>query len=51
MDLDASAENWWELIYDASELDEHKINEVIVKYYSFQGIPLFHLQNEFQVHY
>ena len=27
MDLDDSAENWWELIYDASELDEHKINE------------------------
>ena len=27
MDLDDSAETWWELIYDASELDEHKINE------------------------
>ena len=27
MDLDDSAENWWELIYDASELNEHKINE------------------------
>ena len=27
MDLDDSAENWWELIDDASELDEHKINE------------------------
>ena len=27
MDLDDSAETWWELICDASELDEHKINE------------------------
>ena len=27
MDLDDSAENWWELIDDAAELDEHKINE------------------------
>ncbi len=27
MDLDDLAENWWELIHDASELDEHKINE------------------------
>jgi len=27
MDLDDSAKTWWELIYDASELDEHKINE------------------------
>ena len=27
MDLDDSAENWWKLIYDASELDENKINE------------------------
>ena len=27
MNLDGSAETWWELIYDASELDEHKINE------------------------
>ena len=27
MDLDDSAENWWELIYDASELDEHEIKE------------------------
>ena len=24
MDLDDSAETWWELIYNASELDEHK---------------------------
>jgi len=27
MDLDDSAKTWWELIYDASEIDEHKINE------------------------
>ena len=26
MDLDDSAKTWWELIYDASEIDEHKIN-------------------------
>ena len=27
MDLDDSAKTWWELIYGASEIDEHKINE------------------------
>ncbi len=27
MDLDDSAKTWYELIYDASEIDEHKINE------------------------
>ena len=27
MNLDDSAETWWELIYDTFELDEHKINE------------------------
>ena len=27
MDLDDSARTWYELIYDASEIDEHKINE------------------------
>ena len=27
MDLDDSAKTWCELIYDASEIDEHKINE------------------------
>ena len=27
MDLDDSARTWWELIYDASEIDEHKINK------------------------
>ena len=27
MDLDDSADTWWELIYDGSELSEHKINE------------------------
>ncbi len=27
MDLDDSAETWWELIYDVAELSEHKINE------------------------
>ncbi len=27
MDLDDSAKTWYELIYDASEIDEHRINE------------------------
>jgi len=27
MDLDDSAKTGWELIYDASKIDEHKINE------------------------
>ena len=27
MDLDDSAKTWWEIIDDASEIDEHKINE------------------------
>ena len=27
MDFDDLAKTWWELIYDASEIDEHKINE------------------------
>ena len=27
MDLDDSAKTWWELICDAYEIDEHKINE------------------------
>ena len=27
MDLDDSPRTWYEIIYDASEIDEHKINE------------------------